>query len=50
MGTAAMTSFLVLLYRIVTYYFYLALGVAYLPRWLAGRAIKKARPITERGQ
>jgi len=36
MGTAAMTSFLVLLYRIVTYYFYLALGVAYLPRWLAG--------------
>ena len=30
-----MTSFLVLLYRIVTYYFYLALGVAYLPRWLA---------------
>ena len=34
-GTAAMTSFLVLLYRIVTYYFYLALGVAYLPRWLA---------------
>jgi len=37
MGTAAMTSFLVLLYRIVTYYFYLALGVGYLPRWLAGQ-------------
>lgn len=35
MGTAAMTSFLVLLYRVVTYYFYLALGVAYLPRWVA---------------
>ena len=34
MGTAAMTSFLVLLYRIVTYYFYLALGVAYLPSWV----------------
>lgn len=34
-GTAAMTSFLVLLYRIVTYYFYLALGAAFLPRWLA---------------
>jgi uncharacterized protein (TIRG00374 family) len=34
MGTAAMTSFLVLLYRIVTYYFYLALGVAYLPGWV----------------
>ncbi len=34
-GTAAMTSFLVLLYRIVTYYFYLALGVAYLPHWVA---------------
>jgi uncharacterized protein (TIRG00374 family) len=34
-GTAAMTSFMVLLYRIVTYYFYLALGAAYLPRWAA---------------
>ena len=34
LGTAAMTSFLVLLYRIVTYYFYLALGVAYLPSWV----------------
>jgi len=34
-GTAAMTSFMVLLYRIVTYYFYLALGVVYLPRWAA---------------
>ncbi|MGI4872283.1 MAG: lysylphosphatidylglycerol synthase transmembrane domain-containing protein [Janthinobacterium lividum] len=34
-GGAAMTSFMVLLYRIVTYYFYLALGAAYLPRWVA---------------
>ncbi|MEJ7666255.1 MAG: hypothetical protein WKG07_45460 [Hymenobacter sp.] len=30
-----MTSFMVLLYRIVTYYFYLALGALYLPRWAA---------------
>ena len=40
-GTAAMTSFLVLLYRIVTYYFYLGLGLLYLPRWVSqafGRA------------
>jgi hypothetical protein len=46
-----MTSFLVLLYRIVTYYFYLALGVAYLPRWLAGDAGHKKgpAPTTERG-
>jgi uncharacterized protein (TIRG00374 family) len=54
MGTATMTSFLVLLYRIVTYYFYLALGVAYLPRWLAGQAgpadhKKGPTPIPERG-
>ena len=35
-GTAAMTSFIVLLYRIVTYYFYLLVGLLYLPRW-AGR-------------
>ncbi len=50
MGTAAMTSFLVLLYRIVTYYFYLALGVAYLPRWLATPGHKKSlAPETERG-
>ena len=34
-GTAAMTSFMVLLYRIVTYYFYLALGTLFLPRWAA---------------
>lgn len=34
-GTAAMTSFVVLLYRIVTYYFYLGLGALYLPRWAA---------------
>jgi uncharacterized membrane protein YbhN (UPF0104 family) len=54
MGSASMTSFLVLLYRIVTYYFYLALGVAYLPRWLAGSASpithkKSPAPVTERG-
>jgi len=35
MGTAAMTGFLVLLYRVVTYYLYLGLGAAYLPRWVA---------------
>ena len=34
-GTATMTSFLVLLYRIVTYYFYLVLGTLFLPRWAA---------------
>ena len=34
-GTATMTSFLVLLYRIVTYYLYLALGLVFLPRWVA---------------
>lgn len=33
-GTATMTSFLVLLYRIVTYYLYLALGMVFLPRWV----------------
>jgi uncharacterized membrane protein YbhN (UPF0104 family) len=51
MGSASMTSFLVLLYRIVTYYFYLALGVAYLPRWLAGEAGHKKgpAPVAERG-
>ncbi|MFD1467283.1 YbhN family protein [Hymenobacter caeli] len=44
MGTASMTSFLVLLYRIVTYYFYLALGVAYLPRWVARTFGRPAGP------
>jgi len=34
-GTATMTSFMVLLYRIVTYYFYLILGTLFLPRWAA---------------
>jgi len=34
-GTATMTSFMILLYRIVTYYFYLALGTVFLPRWAA---------------
>ena len=41
-GTAAMTSFIVLLYRIVTYYFYLLVGLIYLPRW-AGKRQKKSR-------
>jgi uncharacterized protein (TIRG00374 family) len=36
-GTAAMTSFIVLLYRIVTYYFYLLVGLLYLPRWASRR-------------
>ncbi|AMR27625.1 hypothetical protein A0257_11310 [Hymenobacter psoromatis] len=40
MGSAAMTSFLVLFYRIVTYYFYLALGALFLPRW-AARVFRK---------
>ena len=34
-GTATMTSFLVFLYRIVTFYLYLALGTVFLPRWVA---------------
>lgn len=34
-GTATMTSFMVLLYRIVTYYLYLVLGAVFLPRWVA---------------
>ena len=34
-GTATMTSFLVLLYRVVTYYLYLVLGLVFLPRWVA---------------
>jgi uncharacterized protein (TIRG00374 family) len=33
-GTATMTSFLVFLYRIVTYYLYLVLGLIFLPRWV----------------
>ena len=34
-GTATLTSFLVLLYRVVTYYLYLVLGSIFLPRWVA---------------
>ncbi|OWP64951.1 TIGR00374 family protein [Hymenobacter amundsenii] len=33
-GTATMTNFMVLLYRIVTYYLYLVLGAVFLPRWI----------------
>ena len=33
-GTATLTSFLVLLYRVVTYYLYLVLGSLFLPRWV----------------
>ncbi|WBO84621.1 lysylphosphatidylglycerol synthase transmembrane domain-containing protein [Hymenobacter yonginensis] len=33
-GTATMTNFMVLLYRIVTYYLYLVLGAVFLPRWV----------------
>ena len=34
-GTATLTSFMVLLYRVVTYYLYLVLGTVFLPRWVA---------------
>lgn len=34
-GTRTMTNFIVLLYRIVTYYLYLVLGSIFLPRWVA---------------
>jgi uncharacterized protein (TIRG00374 family) len=33
-GTPTMTNFMVLLYRIVTYYLYLVLGAIFLPRWI----------------
>jgi uncharacterized protein (TIRG00374 family) len=39
-GTATLTSFMVLLYRVVTYYLYLVLGSFFLPRWVA-RVFKK---------
>ena len=39
-GTATMTSFMVLLYRVVTYYLYLVLGMVFLPRWVARVFIK----------
>jgi len=34
-GTATMTNFMVLIYRVVTYYLYLVLGAVFLPRWVA---------------
>ncbi|GAB2771563.1 hypothetical protein HNQ93_000641 [Hymenobacter luteus] len=34
-GTPTMTNFMVLLYRVVTYYLYLVLGAVFLPRWVA---------------
>jgi len=34
-GTATMTNFVILFYRIVTYYLYLVLGAIFLPRWVA---------------
>jgi hypothetical protein len=40
-GTATMTSFLVFLYRIVTYYLYLGLGLLFLPRWVARVFMKR---------
>jgi len=33
-GTPTMTNFIVLLYRITTYYLYLVLGAIFLPRWV----------------
>ncbi|GGG28519.1 lysylphosphatidylglycerol synthase transmembrane domain-containing protein [Hymenobacter glacieicola] len=33
-GTPTMTNFMVLLYRILTYYLYLVLGAIFLPRWI----------------
>jgi len=44
-GTATMTSFMVLLYRIVTYYFYLVLGTVFLPRW-AARVFGRSKPTS----
>ena len=40
-GTATMTSFMVLLYRVVTYYLYLVLGMVFLPRWVARVFVKR---------
>jgi len=44
-GTPTMTNFIILLYRIATYYLYLILGAIFLPRWV-GRVFGK-RPATE---
>jgi uncharacterized protein (TIRG00374 family) len=43
-GTATMTSFVVLLYRVVTYYLYLGLGLVFLPRWVARVFGKRVNP------
>ncbi|MBC8084459.1 MAG: flippase-like domain-containing protein [Hymenobacter sp.] len=42
-GTPTMTNFMVLLYRLVTYYLYLVLGAVFLPRWIARIYGKKAQ-------
>ncbi|RAK68398.1 lysylphosphatidylglycerol synthase transmembrane domain-containing protein [Hymenobacter edaphi] len=39
-GSATVTNFILLLYRIVTYYLYLVLGTIFLPRWV-GRVFGK---------
>ncbi|GAA3956695.1 lysylphosphatidylglycerol synthase transmembrane domain-containing protein [Hymenobacter antarcticus] len=48
-GTATLTSFMVLLYRVVTYYLYLVLGSVFLPRWVARVFAKRpaASPLNE---
>ncbi|MCC2548911.1 flippase-like domain-containing protein [Hymenobacter sp. BT175] len=43
-GTPTMTNFVVLLYRLVTYYLYLVLGAIFLPRWVARVFSKHADP------
>jgi len=40
-GTATLTSFMVLLYRVLTYYLYLVLGTIFLPRWVARVFVKR---------
>ncbi|WP_400193385.1 lysylphosphatidylglycerol synthase transmembrane domain-containing protein [Hymenobacter sp. B81] len=41
-GSDTMTNFILLLYRIVTYYLYLVLGTIFLPRWVGRVFGKKA--------
>ncbi len=43
-GTATLTGFVVLLYRVVTYYLYLVLGSFFLPRWV-GRVFGGKAPV-----
>ncbi|MCB2406931.1 lysylphosphatidylglycerol synthase transmembrane domain-containing protein [Hymenobacter lucidus] len=45
-GTPTMTNFVVLLYRIVTYYLYLVLGAFFLPRWVARVFSKPQSPAS----